>query len=1108
MSRSKAIDAGATRCARFNNLSVLLFRKFDPVNTVFKKLWISTGFIAALAVGHLPVRASFETPSSGGASGGGYSYQVPLRLPKGPSGIVPQLGLSYSSQAGNGIAGVGWNLSGFSTITRCPQIPAIDGVRGSVNMDNADRLCLDGVRLLQADPGLVASNPAYLNANAVYFTEVFNGSRVQGPDANGLFTVHTKGGDTMIYEPIKVYNQPVSATTAPTRVEKEVSIPGGGTVLTKSSVKMCDTTPNTGGSTRLWALRRIEDSFGNYIEVKNCTSSDGEFMPVQVLYAGSPQNAPQTTVNFFYGEYGNDKVLEPPLAEVMRVDSNFAYMAGHLVRSTARLQRIEVNVAGTAVTEFKPEYEVSRTTARSRLIALQECSLVGSRTCLPPIRFTYAGEACEWAHALVPRGTVTAQCRPPNLLAVVRGTDSQPVSSGAKLFSGDFNGDGITDLLEFSTQYRVRLGNGSGTASSGVAGGTSWGTYTPAAGEVVKHYVGDFDGDGRSDVLRLSSNYNYGRFIPAVHATKLLRSTGSAFEEIAWTGNAWPALEPLHVGDFNGDGRTDFWVPSRGLYYGASQGFNLVQPSVVPGQGWADAPTVVGDFDGDGRADVAKVYSPGSDPQRIHVWRGTETGFTGAELWWPGVVGLTGEGQNFQVLDLNGDGKADIVSVFEYAGKTKFAVYISTGRPGEGVTPFNYGFTALGPDQVSPNDSDRSPWEGLNQFWYTGDYDGDGKQELIQVTNDGGAQRVWIWSLGSTQRFIKLHDERHAQMAWPPTEGWTLGDFNGDGRVDWIEARPGQSVFYGVLSATHTSANEHTTEARSVDDLIEVRTGLGRKTSVTYVSTAADANVYARTGSYCGNPSMPSGVIPPVPVSTAMFVVSKVEEENGKVGGKVTTDHTYGRAWSTLDGRGMRGFCWTRTTTSAGPNLPVTRTLAEMQLDWPHIGTPVQVRTWNGTNEGATPLKQVNTTLASRRMSGSNAPATVACTPSAQIPCLAYAESTEEITKDLGGNHLSRVRNLVTSVDGFGNPLGLNTLHLLADGSSTGYSKATTHQYVNTVSHAPPVKWFLARLERSQVQSFSPNVTGIFNPGASGQPPSAPGGSGTSFLPAILLLLM
>lgn len=64
------------------------------------------------------------------------------------AGLVPNLSLNYNSQAGIGIAGLGWTLEGASAITRCPQTRATDGAYGAVNLNTADRFCLDGQRLI------------------------------------------------------------------------------------------------------------------------------------------------------------------------------------------------------------------------------------------------------------------------------------------------------------------------------------------------------------------------------------------------------------------------------------------------------------------------------------------------------------------------------------------------------------------------------------------------------------------------------------------------------------------------------------------------------------------------------------------------------------------------------------------------------------------------------------------------------------------------------------------------------------------------------------------------------------------------------------------------
>ena len=74
------------------------------------------GFFAAsaLAVDYGRTTGSFDVSPAGAAT-----YTIPIWTPPGPNGVTPSLSLSYSSQGGNGLAGVGWSLAAVSSIERC-----------------------------------------------------------------------------------------------------------------------------------------------------------------------------------------------------------------------------------------------------------------------------------------------------------------------------------------------------------------------------------------------------------------------------------------------------------------------------------------------------------------------------------------------------------------------------------------------------------------------------------------------------------------------------------------------------------------------------------------------------------------------------------------------------------------------------------------------------------------------------------------------------------------------------------------------------------------------------------------------------------------------------
>ncbi len=205
---------------------------------------------------------AFSVSESGAAT-----YRIPIKVPPGIAGMEPKLELAYNSLGGNGLLGPGWGLSGLSAITRCPQTVATDGVRGSVAYTVADRFCLDGQRLIVINAG------TYGAAGTEYRTEVDSFSRVvangaaNGNASNGPdnFVVKTKTGVSLEY-----------GTTADSRIEAQ-----GKAVV------------------RVWALRKMTDTKGNYLTVSYTEdSTTGEFYPLRIDYTGYGNQAPGNSVRF------------------------------------------------------------------------------------------------------------------------------------------------------------------------------------------------------------------------------------------------------------------------------------------------------------------------------------------------------------------------------------------------------------------------------------------------------------------------------------------------------------------------------------------------------------------------------------------------------------------------------------------------------------------------------------------------------------------------------------------------------------------------------------------------------------------------------------------
>jgi len=87
--------------------------------------------------------------SEGTSSTGARTYSLPIQTAPGLH-FVPKLAIAYNSQAGNGLAGWGWDISGISCITITDKTPYYDGEISSANTTHTGNVYyLDGLRLVR-----------------------------------------------------------------------------------------------------------------------------------------------------------------------------------------------------------------------------------------------------------------------------------------------------------------------------------------------------------------------------------------------------------------------------------------------------------------------------------------------------------------------------------------------------------------------------------------------------------------------------------------------------------------------------------------------------------------------------------------------------------------------------------------------------------------------------------------------------------------------------------------------------------------------------------------------------------------------------------------------
>ncbi|WP_162129631.1 RHS repeat-associated core domain-containing protein [Chryseobacterium populi] len=81
--------------------------------------------------------------------GGTLSYTIPVETVKGINDHHPNIALAYNSQSGNGQAGWGWNVVGISMINQGGKNKLIDGITIGPQFNNTDPYYLDGQRLIK-----------------------------------------------------------------------------------------------------------------------------------------------------------------------------------------------------------------------------------------------------------------------------------------------------------------------------------------------------------------------------------------------------------------------------------------------------------------------------------------------------------------------------------------------------------------------------------------------------------------------------------------------------------------------------------------------------------------------------------------------------------------------------------------------------------------------------------------------------------------------------------------------------------------------------------------------------------------------------------------------
>lgn len=262
---------------------------------------------------------------------GAATYSIPFSLPPGIKDVTPSVGLSFSSQAANGLAGWGWNIYGLSTITRAPSTKFHDEQIHEVSFENNDRYMLDGQRL-------ILKSGTYGVANSEYQTENYSNVKIiaYGTSSYGAaygpsyFIVYYPNGNRAWY---------------------------GNSVDSRGRIE--------------WAIYKWQDPQGNYIQYDYLQSN--ELLRINTIkYGANGSNSSPNEIKFIYKT---------------RTRPELSYIGGYTFKRANILDRIEVYGQGQLFRKYVLDNSTSTSLGYQLVTSITEFN--GLSKSLSPIIFTY-----------------------------------------------------------------------------------------------------------------------------------------------------------------------------------------------------------------------------------------------------------------------------------------------------------------------------------------------------------------------------------------------------------------------------------------------------------------------------------------------------------------------------------------------------------------------------------------------------------------------------------------------------------------------------------------------------------------------------------------------